>query len=632
MKKLDIITVDFESDPIQKRPEYPPKPCGVSIKYRGKAPRYFAWNHATKNNCTKAQAGDALRDVYRSGKPLLFQNASFDLDVAEVHFKLKPPQWDKIHDTLYLLFLNNPHARSLSLKPSAEEILKMKPEERDTMFEWLVKAGVLKKDQMKRVGEHIPKVPGDIAGKYSNGDTLRTEKLFDHLHPKISAEGMLTAYDRERRLMPIMLKNEREGIKVDIRALERDVKLYEKAQRDTDEWLRKRLKTKELNLDSDEELANALTKSGVVTKWVPTKTGKRSTAKKNMTIDLFNDKRVYAALGYRNRLETCLGTFMRPWLEVARANSAYIFTHWNQVRQTHGDESTGGTRTGRMSCSPNFQNIPKDWYDKNDGFTMEVFQLIGKVLGVPALPLMRKYIMADEGEMFIHRDYNQQEPRILGHFENDKLCAQYNTDPRTDVHTYIQNEILSITGMKLERRPVKILNLGIIYGMGLDKLAAGMGVDKETAKKIKAAHAKAIPGLKVLDQEIKQRGRSGGAVRTWGGRLYYSEPPKMGKNPWTGAMELKTFEYKLLNYLIQGSAADCTKEAIIRYDEHPKKEGRFLVTVHDECNSSAPKKRYKEELLVLREAMESVEFDVKMVTDAKAGPIWGDLKKVEEVR
>jgi DNA polymerase I-like protein with 3'-5' exonuclease and polymerase domains len=87
-----------------------------------------------------------------------------------------------------------------------------------------------------------------------------------------------------------------------------------------------------------------------------------------------------------------------------------------------------------------------------------------------------------------------------------------------------------------------------------------------------------------------------------------------------------TFEYKLLNYLIQGSAADCTKEAIIRY-AGAKVDGRMLVTVHDEINISVPRKAAKAEVKRLREAMESVEFDVPMLTDTEYGPNWGDLKE-----
>ena len=90
-----------------------------------------------------------------------------------------------------------------------------------------------------------------------------------------------------------------------------------------------------------------------------------------------------------------------------------------------------------------------------------------------------------------------------------------------------------------------------------------------------------------------------------------------------------TFEYKLLNYLVQGSAADCTKEAIIRYDE-AKQHGRFLVTVHDEINVSASKKYAKSEMAILREAMESIEFGLPMLSDGESGSNWADLIAFQE--
>jgi DNA polymerase I-like protein with 3'-5' exonuclease and polymerase domains len=99
-----------------------------------------------------------------------------------------------------------------------------------------------------------------------------------------------------------------------------------------------------------------------------------------------------------------------------------------------------------------------------------------------------------------------------------------------------------------------------------------------------------------------------------------------------------TYEYKLLNYLIQGSAADCTKEAILRYHRDDRRNGRFLVTVYDEINvSSQAEKTAKlrrlaaeHELKVLKEAMESIECDVLMLTDAKLGENWADAKKYED--
>lgn len=614
------IAVDFETEAIQPRPDYPPVPVGVAVAEPGKKPRYFAWGHPEKNNCTKAQADQALKDIWRSGAPLLFHNAAFDLEVAHTHHGLPYPAWDAFDDTLFSTYLLEPHAPTLSLKPTAERVLGMKPEEQNRVRQWLIDHGIVRKGD-KDWGAHICKAPGDLVGSYAVGDVVRTLKLHEHNMAKIVADipaeglhSMLVAYNRERRLLPILLRNEEEGARVDLEALELDVPLYEAQKEKADNWLRKRLKAPDLNLDSGEEYAEALSKAGVVTEFVTTKTGKRSVAKGNLTPDMYRDPLVASAYGYRQRIDTCLSMFMRPWLELARANRGRIYTKWNQVR---GD-SGGGARTGRLTCSPNWQNLTKSWTDKDDGYAHP------KKLYVLELPLVRKYILPDDKRSsFGHRDYNQQELRILAHFEGDILCDAYNKDPNLDVHTFVQKLIGEITGLQLERRSVKVLNFGLVYGMGVGKLAQRTGTDVETAKRLKEAQRKAIPGLRELEKSIKKIGRSDEPIRTWGGRLYYTEPPKRIQ----GIM--RTFEYKLLNYLIQGSAADCTKEAIIRYND-AKKDGRFLVTVHDEINISAPKGAIRSELAILRDVMKSVEFDVPMLSDAKVGPSWGDLKKLDE--
>ncbi len=123
--------------------------------------------------------------------------------------------------------------------------------------------------------------------------------------------------------------------------------------------------------------------------------------------------------------------------------------------------------------------------------------------------------------------------------------------------------------------------------------------------------------MKDLEKSLKASGRAREPIRTWGGRLYYAEEPKII------AGEVKRYEYTLLNYLIQGSAADATKEALLRYDEVAR-DGRFLITVYDEINISYADKR---EMQRLGDAMESVEFDIKLLSDAKVGPSWGELKK-----
>lgn len=623
MKLPDITTIDFETEEIDARPRYPPKPVGVSIKERGKKPRYWAFGHPTKNNCSEEEARRALTTVYKSGVPMLTQNGKFDHDVAEAHWGLKLPSWEKTHDTLYLLFFRDPHARSLSLKPSAETYLGMKPEERNAVNEWLKEHGFIKHVDQKNAGAFISRAPGDLVGKYANGDTIRTEKLFDHLLPWAIENGLTAAYERERKVMPILLRNEREGMRVNVRRLARDVKLYEAAMLKADAWLRKRLMVPNINIGSNDELADALESSGVVTEFAVTKKGNRSVAKDTLTVDRFNDKRVYAVLGYRNRLETCLSVFMRPWLAQALETGGYIHTTWNQVRQSHSDESKGGARTGRLTCYPNFQNIPKDWYDKGDGFTLEMMKLVAKLLGVPDLPMMRVYILADDGDVFVHRDFSQQELRLLAHYEDDDMCAAYNENPRLDLHTWTQELIHRSTGLHFERRAVKILNFMDIYGGGAEKLAAKIGCDIQTAKALKKAKRAALPGLKYLETSIKMQSAEGKPIRTWGGRPYWVEPPAFHKG------RLWTFEYKLLNYLIQGSAGDMLKEVLIRYDS-VRRDGRMMVTVHDENNISAAKKAAMEENKRLRNVMESLECDVPMLTDGKIGSNWGELKAIKD--
>jgi DNA polymerase I-like protein with 3'-5' exonuclease and polymerase domains len=610
------VVVDFETAGIQARPEYPPKPVGVSIQLPSwKKSRYYAWGHPTNNNCTIAQPAEILKDCVRAGLPMLFHNAKFDVDVMTTHMGVPMPTWGNIHDTQFLLFLLDPHATTHSLKPSAHRILGMAPEEQDAVKQWLVTHGIVRANQSDW-GAYICRAPGDLVGRYADGDVLRTRLLFEKLHPEVVELGMQEAYDRERELMPILLENETQGILVDADTLSRDVKAYRQCSDMVDEWLRKRLKSPGLNIDSDRDLADALDSAGIVSDWVLTKTGQRSVAKKNMTPDMFKDPRVASALGYRNRLQTCLGTFMEPWLEMASSTGGRIHTSWNQVRQNRTDKTQGGTRTGRMSCTPNFQNIPKDWYDKGDGYVHPDH------LKVPPLPKIRGYVLPDKGQVFCSRDYSQQELRVLAHFEDDKLMSAYHQNPKLDVHDFVKDAIREITGIELSRRHTKIINFGLVYGMGLGKLAEDMGVEVDFAKQVKAAQGRAVPGLKKLSDEIKNLVKHGEPIVTWGGRHYHPEPPKMVNG------RMMSFEYKLLNYLIQGSSADCTKQAIINY-HHVRKNGRFLVTVHDEVNISVPPKAVKSEMKLLRDAMADVAFDIPMVSDGSTGPTWGDIKEYE---
>ena len=113
--------------------------------------------------------------------------------------------------------------------------------------------------------------------------------------------GMLAAYNRERQLLPILLRNEREGIRVDEAALARDLEVFEAAQLKTDAWIRKALKAPGLDLDKDADTAAALKSADAITQWTQTATGRDSVSRKNMKLEHFRDQKLAAAYSYRQR-------------------------------------------------------------------------------------------------------------------------------------------------------------------------------------------------------------------------------------------------------------------------------------------------------------------------------------------
>lgn len=631
MKIPHPTTIDFETDKIQPRPLYPPVPVGVSIKEWGKKAVYYAWGHATDNNCTKARALAALRQVWYTSDGLLFQNGRFDLDVAEVHLGLKPPTWDRVHDTLLLLFLHDPHAKELGLKPSAARILGMPAEERDAVADWLVAnqpvAGIRitnsTSGQAKYpFGAYLAYAPGNsVVGPYANGDSIRTERLFAKLWPSIVERGMRRAYDRERQLSPILLDMERRGVRVDVERLRADVRRYTAWREKIALWLRKRLGVgPEVNLGSNDQLLAALQAKGLVDISVMGMTdgGKKGIPKVKMDKAAMEagvtDKLLAAVLKYDSQLQTCLKTFMEPWLATAEASGGLIYTAWHAVRS----DRKGGARTGRFASSPNFQNLPKEfaaiWAHQEAALLKALRKGLPKCpwSDLPDLPLCRGYIIPHEkGHVLGGRDYSQQEPRILAHFEDGELLAQYLANPWIDYHDNAKEHLERLFRRPFQRRPVKNINLGIIYGEGIAALALKNGESYNDTKALKEAIYAMYPGLKTMYGDMRARAKAKTPIHTWGGREYYCEPAALING------RIVEFDYKLVNVLVQGSAADCTKEAMIRYYAIKPAHHHLILTVHDELLLSLPAAELVWGLKLLQDAMESIEFDVPMLTEGE---------------
>lgn len=629
-------TIDFETRGIQGRPHYPPAPVGVSIKYPGKKAHYYAFGHPSKNNCSWGEAYWALAKAYQYPDGVLFMNGKFDVDVADVHMGLKVPEWQRIHDLMFLLFLDDPHQIQLGLKPSAERILGEPPEEQDAVADWLIAHQPVPGVKISRsknsdhyFGRYLYLAPGDLVGKYANGDTDRTESLFTILWPRTQDRGMIRSYDRERELMPILLEMERQGLPVDVKRLRADVDKYEAWRKIIDAWIVKEIKApSNINLDSGEQLIDAMIAAGKADPdLMPlTDTGKIQTNKESLLLGV-TDKILLAVLKYRTQLSTCLKTFMLPWLTVAEQSGGLIFTTWNQIKSPSGSGSVG-TRTGRLSSTPNFQNIPKEFtaifaHEAEDPVKAKFLPKC-PWKDLPQLPKVRSYITPFKGEIFIDRDYSQQEPRILAHFDGGALMDKYLENPWIDFHDFAKDELAKM-GKFYDRKPVKNTNLGLIYGMGVGKLAEKNGMSVKESGELKKAILLLYPGLKDMYADMKVRAKTKTPIRTWGGREYYCEEPKMVQG------RMREFDYKLVNVLIQGSAADCTKEAIIRYHKAKDKTARIVLNVHDQVTASVPKKIYKTEMEVMRRTMESVEFDVPILSEGSISSTnWDELQDYDK--
>jgi len=594
----NLVTIDFETEAIDG--SLPPKPVGVAIKMPGKPSYYLAWGHPSGNNCSHTRAMETLTDLFKN-HPILCHNAAFDVSVAKYHFDINYPK--KLHDTLILLFLANPHALTLSLKPSAEKILGRPALEQTELYDW-IKVHIL--EAKSNYGAHISKVPGDIVAPYACADTDMTHELFC----KIYTDNKGAAYDREMKLLPILTQSTLDGIRLDEVTLYTDFVKYSKIKDDIEARIYAKLGAS-FNINSNAELVKAIDNTYTDINWLKTKTGKNAKNKASLN-QAINDPELLALLNYRATLSTFVGTFLSSW--VKKNNNGRLHFTWNQVRNNEQTGDFAGTRTGRLSSNPSMLNVPSRKVIVPEGF------------GLPPLPIMKKYFLPEEDHGWCENDYSSQEIRLLAHYDDDALMRAFQAEPRLDMHEMMSKLLTAATGKELTRLKAKTTAFSILYGSGIPKLAEGLGLSEYEARTIKSAYLKQLPGIKNIQDSIKLAWDVGEPIQTWGGRLYYKEPSKTVEDKVTGMPRTWDFTYKGLNYLIQGSSADVTKQAIINYHEAKSSDARFLLAVHDSINISAPNLA---EIKILTDAMMDIKVDVPMMCDSKSGPNYGILAEFE---
>jgi len=622
LRRIKVHVIDFETEAIKEAPSYrPPKPVGVALKSGPEPSKYLAWGHPTGNNTDWPTArAEVLKFLKEADKHdgWLAHNAAFEAAILRDYFGYIAKDPLKVHDTMFLLFLTNPYAMSFGLKQSAERELGMPPDEQTDLMHWVLSnvPGSKRSDW----GAYISKAPVELCAPYAMGDTDRTWLLYEKLNPRMLEMSMLEAYRREQKLSPILAESTRRGVRLDMDRLGLDIPIYTKAMQECEVYVHNKLGG--FNIDSDAELADALDRSGMVTDWILTPTGRRSTARKNL-VGRVKDPELLTYMAYRGVLATCLGTFAGPWLEQALAEEGRLHPSWNQTRGEKGmGGDMSGTKTGRMSCkAPNLQNPPNDFEFLTVPPTIGQFlkaeqERSGRI--IHPIMHMRQYLLPEEGHVWIKRDFSAQEMRVMSHYAEGSLYEAFKAEPRTDPHQAVMDIIKAQTGMIMARKHVKIIGFGIMYGMGVDKLADQMGVDKDEGTKLRNAYFAALPEIRELSLDTRNRGKRGDFTRTWGGRIYYREPNLD-----------RDLSYKLLNYLIQGSSADQTKQSIIDYDVERKPDEILIAAVHDELNASVPADSKEAGMVRLRTAMDKDRFDVPFRSEGYAGPNWADITKYE---
>jgi DNA polymerase I-like protein with 3'-5' exonuclease and polymerase domains len=274
----------------------------------------------------------------------------------------------------------------------------------------------------------------------------------------------------------------------------------------------------------------------------------------------------------------------------------------------------GGTVTGRFSYSnPNLQQIPARH----------------AILG----PLIRSIFIPEKDHEWSIFDYSQQEPRLVVHYASlknylgaNKFVDSYLNDDSTDFHKMV-SEIADIP-----RKLAKTINLGLFYGMGKGKLMSQLGVNLEDATEMLANYNERVPFVKQLMNDTMSRAGKKGFLSTIEGRRCRFEewepinewgkkslPLKEAQQEYGEHMIKRAWTYKALNRLIQGSAADQTKKAMLEL----YKQGYMAhIQVHDELDFSVANEKDKSKI---KEIMEhAIKLQVPSKVDVECGSNWGD--------
>jgi DNA polymerase I-like protein with 3'-5' exonuclease and polymerase domains len=557
---------------------------------------YYPVNHQGGGNLPRSKVFKWIQEVLKTDAAKIMHNAQYDLGwIRSMGWEVKGP----IIDTMVTAALVDENRRSYSLNNLSIEMLgEMKSE--TELKEEAAQRGLDAKAELW-------KMPAMAVGFYAEQDAVLTLKLWHHLKTFVKKEQLQTIWNTEMELLPILIQMREVGIRIDL---------------DKAEILKKQFKTLESSLITEIKKLSGI----AVDIWAA-----RSVAKAFDAVGIKYDlteksKAPSFTTNWLTNNEHPLAKLIREAREVNKLHSTFIdsFLRFSHKGRIHAEinqlrSDTGGTVSGRLSYSnPNLQQIPA----RNKEY--------GK--------LIRGLFLPEEGCKWGSFDYSQQEPRLVVHYAAttdkklgglagaDVLIKAYREDD-ADFHQVVADMA------NIPRTQAKTINLGIFYGMGQAKLAKQLGITVEEAKAILAEYNSKVPFVKQLANRVQKQASETGAVKTIGGRkcrfnLY--EPKSYGlflaltekeyiMEHGSLSSARRAMTYKALNRLIQGSAADQVKIAMVNC----YKAGHVpMLQIHDELCFNIESESDEKNIINVME--NSVELEVPNKVDVSIGDNWGE--------
>lgn len=617
MISIDVETYDPELTTKGPGPRRDGRMVGICVGTDDGSKWYFPFGHSvgTEYNLPEEAVIAWARDNLSGSQDKVGANMSYDLDYLE-SYGVKVG--GRLLDVQIAEPLLDENRFSYSLNILAQEYLgtgKVSSE----LQKW-VSAAYREPNYRKEIWRCSP----IIVGPYGEGDAHLPIEIISRQLSRLESEGLMPLFDIESRLIRPLLAMRRRGVRVDIPAAMR-----------LDDDLSARIDLAQSRLNSAAggpidvnlavDLKRLFDREGV--EYPRTDKGNPSFTKEWLEQGLhpacIEVMEVRKLTKYRD-------TFVRGYILNSHINGR-IHGLFHQLK---GDEN--GTVSGRMASSnPNLQNIPSR--DPEWGWRI------------------RALFLPEEGEYWGRHDWSQIEYRFLAHFArgpgSDEIRRRYSEDPTTDYHEMTLDLVapaaswdISTPSLRKERRkPVKNINFGLCYGMGEAKLAADLHLNRSEASQLFGAYHTAVPFVKMTYDAASNVAKERGYIVTVLGRrarfdLWQDSskwnsigyPLVRAQQEYSGKPLSRAYTHKALNRLLQGSAADLMKVAMVNIFESgiPSVLGSPLVTVHDELGHSVPKT--SEGIEAMREVkniMEScMKLRVPIIAEEELGPSWGEVK------